>query len=224
MTLPTMFKRLPRHIAIIPDGNRRWAQRHGLPKEAGYVRGLQPGIDLCNLCLELGIEEVSVYGFTNDNTHRPAEQRIAFQQACVAAVESVMDRDVDLLVCGNAASPLFPPSLLPYTTRTVFGRGLLKANFLINYDWHWDLAHALRDDRPAGNSRKSLMESIGSAAISRVDLVIRWGGRCRLSGMLPVQCVYADMYVVDDMWPDFHPDQFYEALRWYETQDVTLGG
>ena len=77
------FKRLPKHIGIIPDGNRRWAQNQGLAKEAGYDHGITPGFDLYQICLELGIPEITFYGFTVDNTKRPPVQKKAFQKACV---------------------------------------------------------------------------------------------------------------------------------------------
>lgn len=68
------------------------------------------------------------------------------------------------------------------------------------------------------------MDYIKSKDISRVDLIIRWGGRRRLSGFLPVQSIYADFYIIDDLWPDFKPEHFWQALEWYDQQDVTLGG
>lgn len=218
------FTRLPKHIGVIPDGNRRWAQQRGMGKEAGYAEGIGPGLELCDLCMALGIPELTMYGFTEDNTKRPVKQRIAFQQACVDAVMDVSRKDAAVLVVGDDSSPMFPPELKPFRSRQVFGDGRLKANFLVNYDWHWDLSQSLRDDYAGSRSRKSFMESIGSADVSRIDLLIRWGGRRRLSGFLPVQTVYSDIYVIDDLWPDFTPEQFFDALRWYEAQDVTLGG
>ncbi len=223
MSLPS-FSRLPKHIAIIPDGNRRWAQQHGMGKEAGYAFGITPGLALFDLCEALGIEEISAYGFTHDNTKRPSIQREAFQNACVDVVNQIAQKNVALKVVGNAESPLFPEALRPFTQRQVFGNGSVRANLLVNYDWHWDISQALRNEQLTGNTRRSLMEAIGSADVSRIDLVIRWGGRRRLSGMLPIQTVYADFYVVDALWPDFHPDHLIEALRWYESQDITLGG
>src|SRR5450759_3384614 len=85
MDLPA-FRRIPRHVAFIPDGNRRWAQNRGMGKEEGYAFGLEPGFQLYNICLALGIEELTVYGFTSDNTKRPPKQTAAFRQACVDAV------------------------------------------------------------------------------------------------------------------------------------------
>jgi undecaprenyl diphosphate synthase len=99
---------------------------------------------------------------------------------------------------------------------------VLKVNFLVNYDWYWDLSKAAT--KMNGNTRKSFVECIGSSEVSRIDLVVRWGGRRRLSGLLPVQTVYADFYILDDLWPDFKPEHFFNALHWYESQDVSLGG
>ncbi|MGQ9531371.1 MAG: polyprenyl diphosphate synthase [Desulfotomaculales bacterium] len=218
------FSRLPAHLGIIPDGNRRWAQRQGLPKEAGYAKGVEAGAEFFKVCLELGLKEITFYGFTQDNTKRPPVQVRAFQQACVEAVRRLATQDCVLRVIGNTRSPLFPRELLPFTTRRVFGRGLVRVNFLVNYGWLWDLSHAVDNHRAGGARRAGLLKAIASADVSRVDLIIRWGGRRRLSGFLPLQSVYADLYVIDDLWPDFRPEHVYEALRWYETQDVTLGG
>jgi undecaprenyl diphosphate synthase len=72
--------------------------------------------------------------------------------------------------------------------------------------------------------KDNLIDGIASAEISRIDLIVRWGGGRRLSGFLPIQSIYADFYVVDEMWPDFQIGQFHKALEWYQDQDVTLGG
>lgn len=219
------MKRVPKHIGIIPDGNRRWAVGHGLPKQGGYAHGINPGFDLYEMCVNEGIEEMTLYGFTQDNTKRPAIQTKAFQKACVDAVEELAKRDAELLVVGNTESPLFPKDLIPYTKRTKFGKGLIKVNFLVNYGWNWDLNYTLKNKDFKGEwSHDSLIKSIASSEISRIDLIVRWGGRRRLSGFLPVQSIYADFYVVDELWPDFKPEHFQEALSWYQKQDVTLGG
>nr|WP_319487669.1 undecaprenyl diphosphate synthase family protein [uncultured Caproiciproducens sp.] len=216
------FGRLPQHIGIIPDGNRRWAEKNGYEKQDGYKFGINPGFELYKMCLELGIKEMTFYGFTIDNTKRPAIQTKAFQSACVDAVLNLANQDADLLIVGNTDSPLFPKELLPYSKRVRFGRGLMKINFLVNYGWNWDLNCSLKNN--GTNSTGNMANTIASSDISRIDLIIRWGGRRRLSGFLPVQSIYADIYVLDDLWPDFKPEQFYQALEWYQEQDVTLGG
>ncbi|MGM0502760.1 MAG: undecaprenyl diphosphate synthase family protein [Bacillota bacterium] len=213
---------LPRHIGVIPDGNRRWAQENGLSKAEGYTYGLAPGLQLFKLCQKLGIQELTYYGFTMDNTKRKNVQTQAFTKACVEAVKMLTYEDSELLVVGNTTSPKFPSELLPYTkNRTVFGSGGIKVNFLVNYGWHWDLGNL---DEKKQHSKKGIISSLKSKEISRIDLIIRWGNRRRLSGFLPAQSVYADFYVVENYWPDFKELDFYQALDWYQEQDVTLGG
>jgi len=213
--------RVPNHIGIIPDGNRRWAVHNGLTKEQGYGPGLKPGLELFKICKKLGVKELTYYGFTTDNTKRPAVQTKAFTMACIDAVKMLSEEDASLLVVGNTKSPMFPKELLPFTERKTFGKGTMKINFLVNYGWEWDLSDVL--DLETTN-RKYIMSSLKSSDVSRVDLIIRWGGRRRLSGFLPVQSVYSDFYIIDDYWPDFKPSHVYEALQWYDEQDITLGG
>jgi undecaprenyl diphosphate synthase len=212
--------RIPSHIGVIPDGNRRWAVQQGLSKEMGYQQGLEPGLKLLNLCREVGVKELTYYGFTVDNTKRPAIQTKAFRQACIDAIELIAKEDVSLLVIGNTESKAFPQALLPYTCRRNVGRGGIKVNFLVNYGWEWDLEKLIASNK----KRSKIIKAIRSNDVSRVDLLIRWGGRRRLSGFLPAQTVYADFYVIDDYWPDFKDEHFHEALRWYNNQDITLGG
>lgn len=212
--------RVPNHIGIIPDGNRRWAENKGFGREKGYVAGIDPGLVLFKLCQSVGVKEVTYYGFTVDNTKRPTEQREAFTEACINAVRILANEDVELLVIGNTKSPMFPEELLPYTTRRVFGKGGIRVNFLVNYSWKWDLDELKKSTSKSNN----IANQIQSNDISRVDLIIRWGGRRRLSGFLPVQSIYSDFYVLDEYWPDFKPQHFYDALNWYNEQDITLGG
>ncbi len=210
------FGRVPRHVGLIPDGNRRWARERDLPAAEGYMRGVDRGLVMLQDCCDLGIEEVSLYGFTQDNTKRPREQRIAFAHACVAFVEAATAFDIALLVVGDTTSAMFPEELKPYATERK-GSGL-KVNMLVNYGWEWDLKAA------AESGEKRVMDGLASSQVSRIDMIVRWGGCRRLSGFLPVQSVYADFFVVDEYWPDYALPQFHRALAWYQTQEPTLGG
>jgi undecaprenyl diphosphate synthase len=199
---------LPRHVGLIPDGNRRWAQERGLSKEAGYAPGVTAGLTFYEKYKDAGIEEVSVYGFTKDNIKRPTNQINQFKNAVIAFASEVYDRGAALLVVGDDKSDHFPKELKSFLHRK--GNGL-KVNLLVNYGWDWDL-----EGLKTGQLR--------SHEISRIDLVVRWGGGRRLSGFLPVQSVYADFYVVDAYWPKFKIKHFEEALEWYRKQDRTFGG
>lgn len=205
--------RIPRHIGIIPDGNRRWAVSNSMTKDKGYANGLMPGLSAFKYCQKLGVEELSIYGFTTDNTKRPTAQRLAFTKACVEMVDIIKKEDAEILVVGNTGSDMFPRELMDLTTRHKFNNGGTRVNFLINYSWEWDL-----------KTQNKEVSYYNSADVSRIDLIIRWGGMRRLSGFLPVQSVYADFYVVDAMWPEYKDEHIDMALDWYQTQDITLGG
>lgn len=212
--------RIPSHIGVIPDGNRRWAKSRGLEKEDGYDYGLEPGLLLLRAAREYGVKEITYYGFTVDNCKRPSIQQNAFKKACVDAVNLIASEGTSLLVVGNTLSESFPKELLPYTERTNINGGGIKVNFLVNYGWEWDISDGLQQD----NGKETLISRIHSKDISRIDLIIRWGNMRRLSGFLPLQSVYADFYVVEDMWPDYTHNHLKQALDWYDKQDVTLGG
>lgn len=199
---------VPRHIGFIPDGNRRWAEERGLPKEEGYAFGIGPGLSLYERCREIGVSEVSIYGFTRDNTKRPAVQKRAFAEACVRYAEELTKRGAALLVLGDETSAVFPQELRVFRDRQGDGT---KVNLLVNYGWDWDI-----------NGLKN--GGLRSAPVSRLDLIVRWGGGRRLSGFLPIQSVYADFFIVDAYWPDFDMAQFDAALDWFRGQDSTLGG
>ena len=199
---------IPRHIGFIPDGNRRWAVDHGLTKEAGYAYGIDPGLLLYENCKECGIAEVSVYCFTQDNTKRPAIQNQAFSEASVVFACEIARRGAALLVVGDETSAQFPEKLKEFRQRQGSG---MKVNLLVNYGWEWDLT-GLKNG------------GLRSDEVSRLDLIVRWGGGRRLSGFLPVQSVYADIYVRDEYWPDYRPQHFEQALTWFKKQDKTLGG
>ena len=181
-------------------------------KKDGYEYGLGPGKRRLQLAKENGIPEITYYGFTKDNCQRPPEQFQAFQRACVEAVDLLSQEGADLLVMGDSRSRFFPQELLPYTRRTPIHGGGIRVNFLVNYGWQWDLSHIQQDGYPY------------SRDISRIDLIIRWGGMRRLSGFLPIQSVYADFYVEDHLWPEYTDSDFLNALEWYAHQDVTRGG
>lgn len=202
--------RIPKHIGVIPDGNRRWAGEHGLRKEEGYTHGLEPGMRLLRAARQHGVEELTYYGFTVDNCKRPKQQVTAFSKACVEAARLIGQEGAQLYVLGNSKSACFPKELLPFTDRAGLsgrGEGSIRVNLLVNYGWEWDMKN-----------------NWVSREIPRVDMVIRWGGMCRLSGFLPIQTVYSDFCIREELWPDFEEEQFEEALQWYQCQDVTLGG
>lgn len=226
--MPPAHQRVPRHVGIIPDGNRRWADARGLARGDGYAAGIAPGIVLLRLCRDLGIQEASVYGFTRENVRRPTAQVTAFQQSCVAFASAAIADGAALRAVGDTASRAFPDALRSYTAER--SDGGIRVNLLVNYSWQWDLGVRSRRNRAGDGhwlaTRRGApgARGLGSWDIPRIDLVVRWGARRRLSGFLPLQSAYADLYVIDTLWPDMRPAEFHDALAWYAMQDVTLGG
>jgi undecaprenyl diphosphate synthase len=179
-----------------------------LAKHEGYDHGIEPGLVLFEQCKAAGVGEMSVYCYTRDNTKRPSVQKEAFTAASLAFAREIIARGAAVLVLGDERSPNFPTEMLPFRQRRGSG---MRVNLLMNYDWQWDL-DGLRSGR------------LCSDEVSRLDLIVRWGGGRRLSGFLPAQSVYADFYVQDDYWPEFEPSHFEQALSWFADQDQTLGG
>ena len=212
-------RRIPAHVGIIPDGNRRWALAHGLEKKDGYRHGIEPAKKAFRDVWDAGIKEASVYIFTKENSHRPPEQVAAFKDAFLEFIGWVRDQDVSVLIVGDARSKVFPRELVPFTVPEKDRDARRRLNFLVNYSWEWDLAEAVKHGNGGG-----VLANIGSRHVSRVDLLVRWGDRTRLSGFLPVQTAYADIYVVKALWPDYRSGHLEEALSWYDAQDITLGG
>jgi undecaprenyl diphosphate synthase len=214
------LRRQPRHLGCIPDGNRRWARLRGLPPGEGYAFGIEPGLRVLAACRVLAIEEVSIYGFTKENVRRPPAQVERFRAACVEFAERAVAAGAALLVVGDRSSPVFPAALASLARERCAGD--LRVNLLVNYGWQWDLRGAVGPQRGAASGKP--LSTLGSGAIPPVDLVIRWGGRLRLSGFLPLQCAYADFYGVDTLWPDAERGDVEKAMEWYQEQDVTMGG
>lgn len=201
------LKRVPYHVGIIPDGNRRFAVKNNMNKEDGYAYGVTMGVKACKELIELGVREVTFYGFTKDNAKREKVQKDAFTKACVDAVHEIDKvENVCVNVVGDTTSKAFPQELLKYIDNDT--ECDLKVNLLVNYDWKWDI-----DEKPIKSDR-----------IPRMELIIRWGGQRRLSGFLPVQSVYSDIYIIDNYWGDYEDHDIKNALVWYQNCDVTLGG
>ncbi|HZK30161.1 MAG TPA: undecaprenyl diphosphate synthase family protein [Methanoregula sp.] len=211
-------------MGIIPDGNRRWAVARGLPKSAGYEYGIEPAKRFFKIVWDLGIKEVSTYIFTKENTHRPREQVEAFKKAFITSLDWVEGQDVSLLIVGDTSSTMFPKGIEHFTEPDNDRSERRRLNLLVSYNWKWDVGEVIRTPAQTTSRGDELLSLVGSRHVSNIDLIVRWGGRNRLSGFLPLQSAYADLCVVDAMWPDFEVEQFYDALRWYQDQDITRGG
>jgi undecaprenyl diphosphate synthase len=196
-----------------------------MSKEKGYQTGVRRGKEIFGTLYDLGVDEVTVYAFTKDNTKRSRSITEAYTKAVVDFLRWVRGMDISILAVGDDNSPMFPDEFRPFVVPESDRHEKQKLNFLVNYGWEWDLREAfISFRRQYDGGPFDYMHYAPSRHVSRIDLLIRWGGQSRLSGFPPIQTVYSDIYIVEEMWPDYNPDHVYDALEWYQTVDVTLGG
>lgn len=216
------FLHLPRHIGIIPDGNRRWAKLGGLTLEKAYEAGYDAMRHLLKDCQEIGIKEITVYGCSSDNLKRSDKEKKYFIKNIHELAEFVINSNMELLIVGDMEDPNFPDSLREFTVKQK--SGVLKVNILTDYNFEWDIKSAIKNVIAKNYSEKnSILELLGSSLISTIDLVIRWGKEQRLSGFLPFQTIYSDLYFFDKLWPEYTSSDLKEALKWFDKQNQRYG-
>ncbi len=207
---------LPKHIAIIPDGNRRWTGREGESLDTAYFEGGRRFIEVVTRCLELGVERVSAFGSSANNvTKRPSEEA----QAMHHGVQYVCGYIAGIDPFDMSRSPDFPVSLHLFGDLDTVPQELGRDLFLqlrearapeSRLDVHIGLNYC---DEPTFQSQE----------VPKVDLVIRTGGRHRLSGFLPMQSANAELWFSPVLWPDFSLKLLDESLAWYNRQVQTEG-
>lgn len=232
------FTRLPRHVAIIMDGNGRWAQKRGLPRTAGHAAGAENFRAIATYCKEIGLEYLTVYAFSTENWKRPAEEISAImgllKKYLLEAIEK-MERDRVKMCFFGDLSPL-PPELrlLCEQTREISKHyDGVQVNICLNYGGRDELLRAARafaEDCVSGRadsnhlSEEQFEQYLFSKGIPDPDLVIRPSGELRTSNFLLWQSAYAEYYFTDVPWPDFNKDELHRALAAYQRRQRRFGG
>ena len=232
------MSRLPRHIAIIMDGNGRWAKQRGLPRTAGHKVGAEVFRKIATYCKELGVEYLTVYAFSTENWKRPADEVSTImgllKQYMLEAIES-MERDrIRLKFFGDMSA--ISPELQEMVERTnAISREIdgFQANICLNYGGRDELLRAARAfaaDCVAGEKTPDALtdadfgQYLFSAGIPDPELIIRPSGEIRLSNFLLWQCAYSEFYFCDTLWPDFNERTLDEAIIDYQKRDRRFGG
>ena len=224
--------RLPRHIAIIMDGNGRWAKQRGLPRTAGHKVGAETFRKIALYCKDLGVEYLTVYAFSTENWKRPADEvgtiMGLLRQYLLESIAS-MERDhVKLHFLGDLSA--LSPELQELAKRSdeVAQRvdGHFQANICLNYGGRDEILHAARACAAAGEeiTEENLEKHLYSAGLPDPDLIIRPSGELRLSNFLLWQCAYAEFYFCDTLWPDFDQQALDAAIIDYQKRDRRFGG
>ena len=227
---------LPRHIAIIMDGNGRWAKRRGLPRTAGHAAGAETFRRVATYCKEIGLEYLTVYAFSTENWKRPAEEVAAImgllEKYLLEAIEQ-MERDKVKMQFFGDTSVLSPRlrELIARTAEISTHFEGCQVNICLNYGGRDEILRAARryaEDVAAGRDNDVGEADFGSylysAGVPDPDLIIRPSGEYRLSNFLLWQAAYAELYFTDVLWPDFDEHQVNRAIAAYQHRDRRFGG
>ena len=225
------MSRLPRHIAIIMDGNGRWAKKRGLPRTAGHKAGAETFRDIATYCKELGMDYLTVYAFSTENWKRPAEEVSAImsllEQYLLEAVDT-MERDYIRLRFFGDLSALSPElQALAHRTDDISGHyDGFQANICLNYGGRAEILRAAQLCAAAGEdwTEENFSKYLWSAGIPDPELIIRPSGELRLSNFLLWQCAYSEFYFCDTLWPDFTRADLDKAIIDYQKRDRRFGG
>jgi len=222
--------RIPHHVAIVMDGNGRWATRRYLPRVAGHKKGMDVLRACVRHCGERGVRVLTVFAFSSENWNRPAEEVSGLMELLAMAlareVPLLQEEGVRLHFVGDrgALSDKVRAGLAQAEADTGANTRMIF-NVCFNYGGRWDIAQAAARLAAQGETitEKSLDRALALAHVPDPDLVIRTGGERRLSNFLLWQAAYAELYFSDKLWPDFDTAAFDEALADYAARERRFG-
>ena len=229
---------LPRHVAIIMDGNGRWAKQHKIQVALGHRRGVEALRAIIRESSDLGIEALSLYAFSTENWRRDPQEVEALMglllEFFTSEIDELDEKNVCIRILGDkdGMPPRQREALVNAEKRTGKNTGL-KLNIAINYGGRAELARAARslaekakngDIRPEDINEDALAAELYTAGLPDVDLLIRTSGEMRLSNFLLYQCAYAEFLFPEVLWPDFDLDDYHRALDAFAQRDRRFGG
>ena len=229
---------LPRHIAIIMDGNGRWAKRRGLPRTAGHKVGAEVFRTIATYCKDLGIDYLTVYAFSTENWKRPKDEvdtiMRLLKRYLLEAIDTMARDNIRLRFLGDLTE--LPQELQDLAARTNAISATLdgfQANICLNYGGRDEILRAARQfalECAAGERTPEQLDTalferhLFSAGLPDPDLIIRPGGEKRVSNFLLWQCAYAEFIFTDTLWPDFKKEDLDAALLEYQHRQRRYGG
>ena len=237
-TEETSNKPVPRHVAIIMDGNGRWAKKRLLPRNAGHVQGSRVAEQICEDAFNLGIEYLTIYAFSTDNWARPKDEVDALMKLLRKYMKDSIQRssknNMRVHVIGDisALDEDLIESIKKLEEVSASNTGL-KFQVAINYGGRDEIVRAARafaEDVAAGKRKpEELSEALfysyfDTAGIPYPDLMIRTSGELRTSNFLPWQLAYTEFYFTDVLWPDFNKKELQKAIDYYGSRDRRFGG
>lgn len=225
---------IPRHVAIIMDGNGRWAKQRYLPRIAGHKQGVEAVRGTIRACIEKGISYLTIFAFSSENWRRPAEEVKLLMQLFLTALErevsSLHENGVRFRVIGDLSK--FDPQIVDcvrHGEMLTVNNTRLYFTVAANYGGRWDIMQAVRKmiaqhpDLAADFDEPDLSRHLAMADAPEPDLFIRTGGECRISNFLLWQLAYTELYFTDMLWPDFNAAALDEAILSYQKRERRFG-
>ena len=225
--------RVPRHVAIIMDGNGRWATKRLLPRVAGHVKGVEAVRGVVEACVERGVEYLTLFAFSSENWRRPAEEVSLLMRLFVTALEREVSKmhanNIRLKVVGDLSRfDLKLQEMIANAERRTAGNSRLTVSVCANYGGRWDIMQAtgkMVQANPGATefTEEMLAPHLAMAYAPEPDLFIRTGGEERISNFLLWQLAYSELYFTDTFWPDFTPEALDAAIRSYQERERRFG-
>ncbi len=226
--------RVPRHIAIIMDGNGRWATERHQPRSYGHQAGVEAVRRITSECVRLGVEHLTLYTFSTENWNRPADEVSALMGLVLTALEDeiFMKHNVRFRVIGDTGRlPDDVRRKLRDTEAHTAGNTAMTMVVALSYSARWEMTQAVRDIigehgtrlQPADITEELLARHMQTSFMPDPDLLIRTGGELRVSNFLLWQIAYSELYFCDTYWPDFDEDDLHDAIRSYQSRQRRFG-
>jgi undecaprenyl diphosphate synthase len=237
--LPLDLKKelLPQHVAVIMDGNGRWAKRQGLPRIIGHKAGVDALKDLLRCCKDWGIKALTAYAFSTENWKRPQEEveflMSLFQRVLRQELREMVEENVQIQFVGNLQA--LPKGLQEEISRSMAetkNNQSIKFTVATNYGGRQEILQACRAIaqkakegllQPDDISEEVFEAHLYTAGVADPDLLIRTSGEMRLSNFLLWQMAYGEIYITDTLWPDFDREEFHRALSAYQQRERRFG-
>ncbi|MCG3118349.1 MAG: Ditrans,polycis-undecaprenyl-diphosphate synthase ((2E,6E)-farnesyl-diphosphate specific) [bacterium] len=229
--------KLPEHVAIIMDGNGRWAKRRGLSRVEGHREGINSVREIVRACGELGIEYLTLYTFSKENWNRPKTEVAALMSLLLKTIRDevaeLKRNNVRLMTMGRLEDlPMLARQGMQHGIRSLRQNSGLTLNLALSYSSRQEMVEAMRRIarevkagrlQPEDIDEFTISSNLYTAAIPDPDLLIRTSGELRLSNFLLWQLAYTEIYVTEVLWPDFRRREFYHALLSYQQRERRFG-
>lgn len=225
---------VPAHVAVIMDGNGRWAKKRLLPRVAGHVKGVELVREMVRACLERGVRYLTLFAFSSENWRRPQDEVTLLMQLFVKALEQEVEKlhrnGVRLRVVGDLSR--FEPrlqALIRQAEETTAGNSSLELTIAANYGGRWDIMQAVNQmavahpDRTGQWTEADIEPYLSMHFAPEPDLFIRTGGEERISNFLLWQLAYTEFYFTPTLWPDFDTEEFAKAISSYQQRERRFG-